>query len=488
VLTAALVGTERGPSIVDGPEALLDASAALAVARRAGARPILGLATGEPAPVETAPVALPAAVVRLGGLLAGDRLPADVRVELLAEWLRCAATRGWLVPPELLPALLDTARTLKPLHPLIASTGGARAGWLAARNPEWSYLLAEVDPGSVRLDDRSAWEDGPIGRRIGYLTEVRRRDPPSGLALVEQTWAQETPEDRIRLVEALRVGLGSGDEDFLERALDDRRREVRAAAVELLTVLPGAGYGARMAERARACVVPQPMPRLVVRPPAACDRAMRRDGIAPRPPAGVGERAWWLEEVLARAPLDIWTGYAETPSAFLHLEVDAGWSGVLHRGLARAAASQHDAGWAGALLDRLEPQLAGNAGPDDVLLLEALYEAVPAGDRAEWAVRALGRPNAPGLQRLLELCPAPWPAPLAVAFCAQLAGLVRRAGAVAWRVAEWCRLGATRLPYDEALLDELLAGLPGADSANRRSVERLADILRFRHEMTEELR
>ena len=53
--------------------------------------------------------------------------------------------------------------------------------------------------------------------------------------------------------------------------------------------------------------------RIDVDPPAACDRAMRRDGIAPRPPAGTGERAWWLEEILARTPLRVWPD----PEAFL---------------------------------------------------------------------------------------------------------------------------------------------------------------------------
>ena len=39
---------------------------------------------------------------------------------------------------------------------------------------------------------------------------------------------------------------------------------------------------------------------VTVNPPSECDKRMRRDGIAMKPPAGTGERAWWLEEILAR--------------------------------------------------------------------------------------------------------------------------------------------------------------------------------------------
>jgi hypothetical protein len=433
--------------------------------------PLTGLAVPSGAGEESAPIVLPAAASRLSGLLAGDVHGAELRVQLLREWLELAAARGWRAPPELLPDLLDTARGLRMLRPPVATTGGARAVWLAGLNPEWSFLLSEPEA----TTDRAAWEDGPIGLRVGYLSELRGRDPAAGLALLEGTWAEESPEDRIRLLATLHNGRNLGDEPFLERALDDRRREVRAAAAGLLADVAGSQYQQRMAERARNAVTLSGRT-LRIDPPANCDAAMRRDGIAHRPPSGVGERAWWLEEVIARTPLATWP----EPADLLRLAaVDGDWAGVVHRGLARAAAAQHSPQWADALLDVLGPQLTPRSGPDEILLLEALYEALPPERRAVRAARVLAQPTSPGLTRLLELCPAPWPVPLAEAFCANV--LASR------RAAEWCRLAATRLPLDEALLRGLFERLPPGDTVERRAVEQLVDVLRFRHEMTQEL-
>src|SRR5258707_3007717 len=103
-----------------------------------------------------------------------------------------------------------------------------------------------------------------------------------------------------------------------------------------------------MTERPPACVRIS-RGRVLVTPPAACDKAMRRDGITPRPPVGVGERAWWLGELLTRTPLRVWG----EPDAFLRLPVTDEWAAVLRRGLARAAAGQRDAQWATALTGQL---------------------------------------------------------------------------------------------------------------------------------------
>ena len=56
-------------------------------------------------------------------------------------------------------------------------------------------------------------------------------------------------------LDSLRTGLGPQDEPFLEQALADRSRNVRAVAAELLSALPGSALAARMAAaRPRACV------------------------------------------------------------------------------------------------------------------------------------------------------------------------------------------------------------------------------------------
>jgi hypothetical protein len=174
------------------------------------------------------------------------------------------------------------------------------------------------------------------------------------------------------------------DEPFLEAALDDRGKTVRRAAAELLPRLTESRFAARMAERARACVrwsgkAP------VVQPPKACDAAMIRDGIEPKPPVGTGERAWWLGQVLTASPLSAWSAPDYPPPDRLVESLGKNeWIVDLWVAWARAATRERNGDWAEALLRNLTKEAYGIPGvrrdlmealsPDrrDALLLEYL--------------------------------------------------------------------------------------------------------------------
>src|SRR6266545_2573685 len=327
------------------------------------------------------------AVRRLAGLLGSGAVDGEARFPLLSEWLRLAAARGVRVPPELLPGLLDAGRQRTGLRPLIADAGGARAGWLAAQRAEWGYLAGTVEDVA---DDPAVWSEGTPGQRAGYLRAARRRGPDEARELLVAEWAALPPEERAQLVEALGVGLGPADEEFLEAALDDRRAAVRSVAATLLGRLPGSGYVARMTERARACLRVADG-QATVTAPETCDKAMRRDGIAAKPPSGIGERAWWLEEILARAPLSTWD------PAMRDATIDDGWSRAVYRGLGRAAAAQQDPDWAAALVPKLGPR---HGRPDCPGPSSPTSSSSPgAGTRRTGSTRCAGSPR--------SACPRP---------------------------------------------------------------------------------
>jgi uncharacterized protein DUF5691 len=503
VVAAALVGTDRRPA-PGGAPGLLAAAAVHGLRSRAGVRavPAGSLPVGsvpEPAPDEDAPLASPAASARLARLLGQfatlpaigaaaavlaepgtDAWSTEVRLELVDEWLEA----GRLVPGELLPPLLDLGRRHRRLRPALLAAGGQRARWVAAQRPEWRYLLGEADERELS----EAWDLAPLGRRIGHLTAVRRRDRAEGRALLESTWDTERADDRAALLSTFGVGLSTADEDLLERALDDRRREVRGTALDLLVRLPGSRYAQRMTARARAYLRVGPL-RVDVYPPSHCDASMQRDGVAVRPPAGTGQRAWWLEEVLARTPVVTWG----EPATILDKAIAQEWAAVVRRGLGRAAATQGAGDWAAVLVDRLLPEAAAAQRPEDRLLLEALYEALPLSERADRAAAVLrtdpGRATAAGVERLLELCPRPWPPALAAAALFAIDHLIR-AGTSTWRLTGLVTLAGTRLPVstvDEvrALRERLVEDRP--DGPRLAAADQLADVLRFRHEMHEEL-
>jgi hypothetical protein len=323
---------------------LLDRAALMTAARRAGQRP----GSADPLPVcepDPRPVVSQVAALRLARMMGGQH------PELLAEWLTAAAARGLRPPPQLLPALLETARAnpgSSGWRRLVAEAGGSGARWLAALNPEWEFAAARPD----------AWRLGDPGQRRDYLAALRATDPAAATELVAASWDGAGQADRAGFLAVLADGLGPADEPLLEAALDDRAAEVRSRAAFLLASLPGSALGQRMTERAVRCLRIEHGrrgTRLVTIPPVESDASMRRDGIAPSPVAGRPQLAdlnRFVVEIMARTPLRAWDDAFRRTAAQI-LALPAGdWIPILFVGWSRAAAAQYDRDWTAALFGR----------------------------------------------------------------------------------------------------------------------------------------
>jgi Family of unknown function (DUF5691) len=467
LLSTATIGTDRRGGDERAAQALLDDAAVAVLRARAGVLPATAAAPTA-APATTGPECPRPAAQRLAGVLAEG---GDLQLDLLAEWLGLACDAGVRVPAPLLPELLDAGRRRRDLRPQIVTAGGERARWLATQNPEWSYLdaVGATEPTRpVAAPDPAQWQEGGTGQRMGYLTALRHTDPAVAAELLRDEWAGIGPQERPALLGALSVGLGPDDEPFLEAALDDRRKEVRDTAAQLLRRIGNSAYNLRMAQRARQIVtVPVGGP-VRVEPPAACDKTMRRDGVAPKPPAGVkvGERAWWVREILARTPLSIW------PADLLDRPVADGWAADLHTGLAQAAREQDNPLWA----DRLLAVVDGNG------LAELLYPALSPGRRVDAVTVLLAGSAEPyEVARLLGLCPTPWPAPL----CAAVLDAIDRfsRGTTAYQVEALCRLAALHLPVEWAPAVERRFGQPTDAAYHAGQLRRFTETLRLRSQM-----
>ena len=235
------------------------------------------------------------------------------RLELLAEWLTPPRPPDGGCRPSWCRRCLTRAAGTAELRPLIRAVAGPLAG-MARRPAARLGVRVDTHPMTPAADDDEAWELGSIGRRAGYLSRLRRRDPGAGRELLAAAWDAEPPDDRAALLAALATGLADDDEPLLERALDDRRRQVRAVALELFVRLPDSAYcpadGRPGAAPASMCASPAGS---AITPPTDLRPVdgPRRD--PQRPPAGIGERAWWLEEILARTPLRVWPGREAVP-------------------------------------------------------------------------------------------------------------------------------------------------------------------------------
>ncbi len=252
---------------------------------------------------------------------------------LEAQWLRLLHHHGGYLPAHMLPKLLDAATRQPALRPALLPVLGERGHWLARLQPDWNWA-AGIDA------DAAPWETGTPEQRMAALRHWRVRDPQAALAALAAAWSSEPPDQRAALLAALAVGLGPDDEAFLDAALDDRRKEVRAAAQRLLVRLPGS----RLAQRMEGRLLPLlrlESDRIELTLPAALDAAMRRDGIGAIPHHGLGEKAGWVVDMLAAVDPHVWPRrFDRTPHACLELAAHSEFAAVFVRGWALAVQRQ----------------------------------------------------------------------------------------------------------------------------------------------------
>ena len=307
VTSTLMVGTERRPwSIGDGAatplgrmlahpredaadRAALDALGAVALHRRAGWTPPAGVWNRlTPDPVTPAPPCSDAAVALLAEACA-ERDHQAVR-----EWLRLAAAAGVRPPDMMLIDLLNLGANDADMRLDVAEHLGSRGAWLAALQPEWEYAIPLGD----EIDITSRWQTAAPKARLTILKRLRHRDPERGRTLMASTWSSESAADREAFLRVLATKLSMDDEPFLEAALGDRSKGVRAAAVELLATLPDSRLCDRMYRRALAALtatadqrgfaalsadtnlrVPAPQITLAISLPGEPDTAALRDGV-----------------------------------------------------------------------------------------------------------------------------------------------------------------------------------------------------------------
>ncbi|MEU5371123.1 DUF5691 domain-containing protein [Streptomyces sp. NPDC005951] len=520
LVTSALLGTDRrppaprgGPVPADAPAALLDAAALHTVRRRAGLLPAVPEARPAPAAPDPRPTLPEAARHRLAHLLAdrsapsggGRRGTAPDLTELIPQWLAIANRRGFRAPPALLPALLDAARARTDLRPQALAFAGPRGMWLAGLNPDWKFALrgSASGPPQPDLTDPDAvarlWEEGLFAERVALLDTVRAQDPPAALALLATTWPAERAEDRLMFLDSLRSGLGNADEPFLEQALSDRSRNVRATAAELLSALPESALAGRMAARALSCVHPDrtgAVAAIAVEAPHECDADMQRDGVVAVPPTGRGERSWWLGQLVEATPLGVWEErFGGRPAGeIVALPVADDWADELHTAWCRAAVRQRNPRWSRALLGRPSEPVASGPGTASIAERSKLLAMLDERERASWVAEFIAAHGLSEAFQLLGVCTVPWAGPLGRAVVDAL-DIARDGGSYPWSfsgvmgLAERCLdpAEADRLEVLTAAQDEQEDASPGAGGYWSEAFQRLVSTLRLRAAMEAEL-
>lgn len=359
LISAALIGTERQPFTIptaagslgqlwsqlghlSNEAALLIMAATIVLHQRAGWLPETYPASSQTrCDPDDLPYCSPRAAHCLQQMLQGTY------AQVLPEWLAMATQAGQRVPELHLPDLLNLGKQQSDLRAAILPVLGKRGRWLAMQNPDWSY--------AVEVASEEDWETGTQAARLLYLQDLRTSDPKRARELLQTTWNQEATSTRVKLLETLRTGLSLADESLLEIALNDRSKEVRQVAVELLASLPDSRLCQHItAHSTRYFTLIEAPPTLKVTLPPELDSSLVNLGIEPKPPkqaTNLGEKAWWLLQMLGATPLTVWHEiWGMTASEILRSAKNHQWEAILLDGWALAAKRQQNAEWVEALL------------------------------------------------------------------------------------------------------------------------------------------
>jgi hypothetical protein len=431
LVQAALLGTARATTTgtvtatstlvahlpsSDPEHALLLRAGAEAIYRQAGnCLPALATAV-EPASSESLPACSPNAARLFRDMFEGQYR--DVLPEAL-DRLKRASLR---LPAPLLPKALEHAvgDVRAGLLPVI----GERGRWLSQFNPAWHWAAdAFIDESGVPADAIIRWQEGRNAERLSLLHRFRSHDPASARTLLDGVWRQEKADFRAEAIQTLDVNLSSDDEPFLETALDDRAQDVRQHAARLLARLPDSAFARRVTDRADTVLREiDTAGNLVVVVPETLDPAWQRDGIHPKPPSSLGERAWWLEQLLALVPPSHWAlRFACTPDTLVAIAAhDTAWGFTTIKGWARAAALHRDTAWATPLAHwmALDPA-ATESKPAELALCADLIAIMPEEAAGPLISLLLSSPPGAVVDRwytLINLLPGQWSEAVSLAY------------------------------------------------------------------------
>jgi len=414
----------------------------------------------------------------LAGSLLETILSGDL-VVLLPEWVALANQHQRRIREEHLAVLLGQPKASQPLRKQLLPVLGERGRWLARLNPDWQ--------GYDMYTGESTWQEGTRKERLVFLSDLRERQPTRARELLAESWAQESPAERLAFLQVLESGLSMADEPFLESVLDDRRKDVRAAAAGLLGRLPGSRLVQRMTERARRLLnwkASLLRTTLDVTLPEACDEGMQRDGIEPKPQpkSGLGEKSSWLAAMLACVPPATWSSAwnrkPEQILATIHKHND---EPALYQGWHDAAVAFQDAGWLEALLIYDLRRTNRTTQPD-------LFAQLPAAIREKRMLSLLREQPSLAYDQpasvYLSACRFPWSPELTRAAVQAICNHLNKGDMNPWR---WERLLHDIAPYlNAALLNDSINSISAAHSRKTESdpsVNKLLSILHFRLEM-----
>jgi hypothetical protein len=427
--------------------------------------------------------------------------------DVLPEALDRLKRAGLRLPAPLLPKALEHA--VGDVRAGLLPAIGERGRWLSQINPAWHWAAdAFIDDSGLPADAEIHWQEGRGAERLSLLRRFRAHDPAYARTLLEGVWRQEKADFRAEAIQTLTVNISAADEPFLEAALDDRAQDVRQHAARLLARLPDSAFARRVTIRADTILRTVDVAgSWVIAVPKTLNPAWQRDGIQPKPPSSLGERAWWLEQLLSLVPPSHWARcFACTPDQLVAIAArDTTWGFTTIKGWARAAALHRDTAWATPLANWMALDPAGTESkPAELALCADLIAIMPKEAAGQLISMLLSSPPGAMVDRwytLINLLPGQWSEAISLAYLRatrEYFGTKEEIGE-SWAdrhiIANWLytlvERAAIRIPpscFAEALIP---LPLPGRTSNYTRqweqSIQTFTETIRFRQRIMKEI-
>lgn len=265
--------------------------------------------------------------------------------DALAEWVHLLSQAEQVLPREALPALFQRSLSDTELWETIRAAIGSRGQWLLLQNPAWQALC--------EVPAQTNWGTSTGLARLALLRSMRKQDAALGLNQLQSSWETEDPGQKAALLAELSHGLGAQDEAFLESCLQDRRKETRQMAAELLASIPNSGLSNRYLSYLQDCIELKDN-KIVLNLPAEIPDAWRKDGveISGKAPFSFTQRSAWLFQLLRRLPPKYWQKAwglepQQTISLFAQQDREESWV----QALTDATLLHHDLVWQEALAE-----------------------------------------------------------------------------------------------------------------------------------------
>ncbi len=273
----------------------------------------------------------------------------------LPEFLYHLGKNQKRLPPEILPDLLEQSITNNELWKQLKKNIGVRGIWLIHQNPDWHQLL----PQQISED----WEDASNDSRLLIFAHHRKENPSQALEMLQETWNTESLNQKIKFLKILEKHLDKDAEPFLETLLDDRRKEVRRTAVQLLAQIESSALSLRIFERIKKLITikksSSKKEKLQIQLPDKLEDDMIRDGIDPRIQwFKGGVKASRLGQMVTLLSPQLWNQYFEKNAVeIVEMFVRSEWGELLIQALVEATFLHQNHEWTQALISfKIESQ------------------------------------------------------------------------------------------------------------------------------------